>query len=531
LRASISQGKGKPSLSDYKMAVVKWESFSPPYTGSHIQSCVMAAKQILAYDGKPRRSKYEKANFLRIDFNKAGKVTFYAEFPKKLGVKGRKLGTYPELQPQVARNKAAKLADGSVTSNTVHSAIELFECDLLNKKKRGKLRDRSVDTYKCRTKKLKFYFSDNTIFSELRVMDIEKVLDDIIDNETASYAIELYAELRRVWRFAAPKFTDCKNVAEACADDYVSSRVKKTKPCRMYTDLDSISIFWNNLALARSLHQKNVLRYMIITGLRPINVVGLRWEWIDDELHPTQICYPESAMKNSKPFVIPVTENIRKIILEQRDWREKALPNCNSEYVFLKPSNPFHGFAIRSLDKLTKDYFPADGVLGQLNESSVKGKNGAFNTLCRKFVRTHVKAIYRYLGVSKREATDIAKLCVHHSADVDDPLADSYDFSEELYGLDYYTIKEALQKHENIVVERAYKLRETTRLSGLLVRKAQDEKENIERNEIRKLIRKKIGKLGYRAFVDSTIPGASVDISTLVKTQEGRLRVVEFLER
>jgi len=63
----------------------------------------MAAKQILAYDGKPRRSKYEKQNFLRIDFSKAGKVTYYAQFPKELGVKSRKLGCFPELQPQIAR--------------------------------------------------------------------------------------------------------------------------------------------------------------------------------------------------------------------------------------------------------------------------------------------------------------------------------------------------------------------------------------------------------------------------------------------
>lgn len=45
--------------------------------------CVAAAKTILSASGVARRSKYEKENYLRIDFSKAGKVTFYAEFPKR----------------------------------------------------------------------------------------------------------------------------------------------------------------------------------------------------------------------------------------------------------------------------------------------------------------------------------------------------------------------------------------------------------------------------------------------------------------
>lgn len=38
--------------------------------------CVAAAKIILSASGVARRSKYEKENYLRIDFSKAGKVTF-----------------------------------------------------------------------------------------------------------------------------------------------------------------------------------------------------------------------------------------------------------------------------------------------------------------------------------------------------------------------------------------------------------------------------------------------------------------------
>lgn len=57
--------------------------------------CVTTAKVILAHTQKPRRSKYERANFLRIDISKVGKVTFYAEFPKVMELKGKKLGEWP----------------------------------------------------------------------------------------------------------------------------------------------------------------------------------------------------------------------------------------------------------------------------------------------------------------------------------------------------------------------------------------------------------------------------------------------------
>lgn len=530
MNPSISQASGKPSRSDYKMALVKWESFGPPYAGSHIQSCVTAVKVILAFDGKHRRSKYEKSNYLRIDFNKKGKVTFYAEFPKKLGIKGRKLGHFPEMQLQVARNRAKEIFDGCITADTVHDAIKLFEVDIRKKCVREVLTQGTVETYLCRTKKLTQYFPAKAVFSEIHIKELEEVLDRIMDNESAQYANELYGELRRVWRFAAPKFVDGRNVARECADDYVSSRVVKTTACEIYTDLDSMAILWNNLELTSSQHQRNAMRYMIITGMRPVNIAGLKWEWFDDELHPTQILYPATEMKSGKAFAMPVTAHIRVILSEQRDWRDRNLPNCNEEYVFLMPSNPMNGFSQRSLDKLIKDHFPIDGVLGELSEQSIKGKNGAFNTLCRKFVRTHIKKIYRQIGRSLREATDIAKLCVNHTGDVDDRLSEAYDFSEELYDLKFKTILDAIQKHEKIVFERAKKLRDTDRKSGLVVRKAIAELENSERDMVRAMIVKKLGKPFYRSFIDTVMTGSSVPNSILIKTKQGRARIIECLD-
>ncbi|HCM63946.1 MAG TPA: hypothetical protein DIT05_15600 [Morganella sp. (in: Bacteria)] len=67
--------------------------------------CVTAAVTILNSLKKSRRTKYEMDNFLRFDFSKGGKVTIYAEFPKGMQLKGRKLGQWPELSLDIAREK------------------------------------------------------------------------------------------------------------------------------------------------------------------------------------------------------------------------------------------------------------------------------------------------------------------------------------------------------------------------------------------------------------------------------------------
>jgi len=91
---------------EYIAVLDKWETCKPPYTSAHVRICVTVAKTILLlFTNKLRRSKYEKENYLSIEFNKYGKVTYYAEFPKHTGLKGCKLGHYPEMTFEVRAKK------------------------------------------------------------------------------------------------------------------------------------------------------------------------------------------------------------------------------------------------------------------------------------------------------------------------------------------------------------------------------------------------------------------------------------------
>lgn len=79
---------------------------------------------------------------------------------------------------------------------------------------------------------------------------------------------------------------------------------------------------------------------MIITGVRPINVHNLRWDYVHEEAG--EIVYPEGvigmrgAMKTQKAFRLPITPEIRRIIDEQKARRD-SVPECNRDYVFLQP--------------------------------------------------------------------------------------------------------------------------------------------------------------------------------------------------
>ncbi|EFE2639493.1 tyrosine-type recombinase/integrase [Escherichia coli] len=424
---TVTHNPDSPNNDDVLAASEKWDACKPPYTSAHMKICVAAAKIILAASGVARRSKYEKENYLRIDFSKAGKVTFYAEFPKKMGLKGKKLGEWPELAIQLAREKALGMADGGLRAESVHAALEMYRDDLKAKVARQKLSPDSFTTYGVRIDRIKATFGEREVFSDVTYNRLVEVLDEWIATRSNNNALELFAELRRFWKFCAPTLCNGRNVA-ACT----------------------------------SVHQKNAVRFMIITGVRPINVHNLRWDYVHEEAG--EIVYPEGvigmrgAMKTQKAFRLPITPEIRRIIDEQKAWRD-SVPECNRDYVFLQPRDPMQPFSKRSLDKLVKTYSPDGAVKGIKHDGTVKGKDGAFNTMCRKFLKSNVIALMKERGYSRSDRREISLLCLHHSSKSDDPMAEHYDFSDEILQEEIALKREAFEAHERSILAQVALLR------------------------------------------------------------------------
>lgn len=104
---------------------------------------------------------------MRIDFSEAGKETIYAKFPKKMNIKGQKLGEWPELAIPITRDMVAELAAGGLKAKSVLQVIDAYEANLGAKVKRNKLGASSEQTYLCCTKDVRLAFSDCEFFSRL----------------------------------------------------------------------------------------------------------------------------------------------------------------------------------------------------------------------------------------------------------------------------------------------------------------------------------------------------------------------------
>lgn len=128
---TITQIPKKPNNDEFLSALSHWNNCKPPYTSPPHDNLCYGSKNHPCEAGLSRRSKYEKESYLRIDFSKAGKVTVYAEFPKAMGLKGKKLGEWPELTLPIARDRAQALAADGLSAESVHQVIEAYEADLL----------------------------------------------------------------------------------------------------------------------------------------------------------------------------------------------------------------------------------------------------------------------------------------------------------------------------------------------------------------------------------------------------------------
>lgn len=459
---TVTQKPIAPNNDDFLAASDKWESCKPPYTSSDMKVCVAAAKIILVRVGQPRRSKYEKESFLRIDFSKAGKVTFYAEFPKKMSLKGQKLGEWPELALPLAREKAVGMAESGLRAESVHQVLGLYEADLAAKVARKKLGEDSFSTYCTRIKQLKLAFGEREIFSDVSYNNVILVLDQWVATKSNNQALELFAELRRFWKYAAPQYSNGRNIAASVPDDYISSRVQKPTPTRLFTDIESIAALWLNVAVTTSVHQKNAIRFMVLTGVRPINVCNLKWDYVREDVkeivYPAGVIGMRGAMKTQKEFRLPITPAIQRILSEQKEWRD-SVANCSKEFVFLQPRDPQKPFAKRSLDKLIKTYSPENAVKGVRHDGTVKGKSGAFNTMCRKFLKSNIIAQMRTRGYSRSDTREISLLCLHHSAKNADPMAEHYDFSDEILQEEMALKRLAFEAHEASILTQVALLR------------------------------------------------------------------------
>ena len=511
----------------YTKAKLEWKQLKSPFSMHNINRCATLAQKIILFEEKydlkqgvktkrtRRLSKYDAQHHIRLIFSKSGNVIYYSNFPKSSGIANTKLGETPELTITKACKLTAQMQEGVLNNHTVKTVFDTYEKSLIERHNTAptKFAASSLKTYQCMLKKLRQHFPLNQSFKSLTAGELEKIIDRIIVAESNTQAIVLFAQIRRVWKFAKNKFNSSKNPATDIDDFYVSDRVESPRPCQAYTDLDSIAELWINLASAPNIHQKNAARFMILTGIRPINIPQMKWEWLNSIDFPTLITFPASVvgvrgeMKNQKEYKLPLTKAMRAIILEQRAWMENALPNCNPVHIFLQPRDLNKPFAKRSLDKIIKDYSPVDAVKGDKRNIVMKGSAGAFCTMCRSFFKSNAKAIMVANGYHFKHAEELTRLALHHLRKEDDPNGLNYDKSEELFGTSTKLKFNVFKIHEASILKRAKELEsQQLRLTGMQSKQAKNLKENNDKKALRDRIKAHLVHKGsYVNFINQPL--------------------------
>ena len=70
--------------------------------------------------------------------------------------------------------------------------------------------------------------------------------------------------------------------------------MQKPTPTRLFTDIESIARLWLNRGCLHLYTPENAVRFMIITGVRPININNLRWDYVNEDAD--EIVYPEGVI-------------------------------------------------------------------------------------------------------------------------------------------------------------------------------------------------------------------------------------------
>lgn len=525
----------KPTAAEYQNARAIWSSIKAPDSMHNIGKCVSAFKVIASYTDAARDSKYDKANNLRIVFSRTGTVTYYSQFPAKKGLKGMKLGTYPEMHYDTACKQAKDQAEGHIQAHTVHQALDLYQKHLELRVKNGALKPRSFVTYCCRIKKLKTYFHPQERLIGLRLKRVYEVVDKMIEIETNTYAIELFAELRRFTRYAV-RFTDGVNIAATLPQDYVSAIVSKPMPTELYMKVEDVAELWINANSARSLHQKNALHFMILSGLRPHNVCEMQLEWLDSLTEPTRLTFPGARgkefghMKSGREFTIPLTTGMKEILLEQINWIKNAFPDGGCKYVFLKPSNPTEHFSTSTLNSNMKLFSPVNCLHGEFREDTVKGSAGPFCTALRKFVKSNMNGLLNEFFHHNKEARKISSRALDHSPENDEVSETHYNFADKMFDLNPEVLKNAFQMHENWVMKMIkIASKRPRKLTGEEAKKEENKHENTVKTALRAKIKQTLGKTGYSAFINSKLPGTNTTVREHMLVKSGRDLIEQYL--
>lgn len=420
--------------------MAEFNAFRPPYNDESMEELASLATIILAQDKGRRLSKYQLKDQIRIVFQHDGIIKFFTHFKKEHGIKNTKLGDSNNMSFSAAKLKAAEIYKKNTSSHTFEFVVskQIENLQSINKHSPSKLAETTVTTYTSYLNAIQNAFGKNTLFQTITPEIIEATLDQLLTEKSGPHVAKLFEQMKKLWVFAKNKYNNGTNPFLEIDNNYISSRTAKPIPCKAYTDISLISQLYINLKTAKNNTLINAVLLMMFTGLRPINICNLRLSYIDDLDNPKFLTFPETthtargAMKNQKEFKIQLTPEMEKAIKQEL----KLNPDINRTYLFCKVKDDSKPISKESLNRALKYHAPKDMVVASRDNINIKGSAGAFPTLLRSFLKSHMKEVLTKKIGSSTIAEIESKKMLHHSVLEHDPMSKHYDHSNKIYNTD-----------------------------------------------------------------------------------------------
>lgn len=271
--------------------------------------------------------------FLRVTDKGAKSFILYTRFPGASAPSRRALGEWPKLSLHDARTKAKEwlaLIGQGIDPKTLEQASKTeqqeqqrntFQAVCEEWLKRDQADKRSKPQTEYRMKKYVYPDWSKKPIGTITKRDYLALLEGIADRGAATTALRIQKHLNRLFKWAAQRDIVTTNPTRD-----VPLVAKENTRDRVLSD-EELRLVWLAAGKVDATFGR-IVRLLILTGARKMEIAGLRWSELDADR--TTITLEGERTKNGAPHIIPLTDPAREVLrrcLRLKDQAGRPVPH------------------------------------------------------------------------------------------------------------------------------------------------------------------------------------------------------------
>lgn len=217
---------------------------------------------------------------------------------------------------------------------------------------------------------------------EITKYDVIIVIEEIERRDALEIANRTFSLINRIFRYASARDYIEYNFIKDLSDTFEKKKVRHFPAITNDRIFELLSDIQKNRHLLTE-QTVDALLLLMLTFVRPIELVGAKWEEFDFEDLSWTI--PRDRMKLKRPHIVPLSEQSTEIL------KKLKLENLNSAYIFPNARTLRKHMARDTLSKATR-------ILGYQNIQTPHGFRATARTLIREKLKYPEDVIERQLA-------------------------------------------------------------------------------------------------------------------------------------